>query len=288
MKKNLNKTSTRKTGYRMDKYKKKKRLKLWAWLVIITINIIVVIISLYQINDWDKDNKSTNKQLKEIKDKVKVEQTNSNEELINQQDNKDNDYWNYIKLPLVSVDFKELLEKNSDTVAFLKVNGTNINYPVVQTNDNEYYLHHSYNKTKNDAGWVFLDYRNNLDNLQENSIIYAHGRYDTTMFGSLKNVFKSDWYNKTDNYVVYLSTPKKNMLWQIFSVYKIKTETYYLTSSFTSDESYQKFINTIKERSKYNFNTNVTTNDRILTLSTCYNSSEKVVLHAKLIKIQNR
>ena len=142
MKKNLNKTSTRKTGYRMYRYKKKKRLKLWAWLVIITINIIVVIIALYQINDWDKDNKSTNKQLKEIKDKVKVEQTNSNEELINQQDNKDNDYWNYIKLPLVSVDFKELLEKNSDTVAFLKVNGTNINYPVVQTNDNEYYLHH--------------------------------------------------------------------------------------------------------------------------------------------------
>lgn len=288
MKKNLNRTPTRKTGYRMDRYKKKMRLKLWVWLVIITINFIIVLIALYQINNWDKDNKSTNKQLNEIKEKVKVEQTNSNEELVNIQDDKDNDYWNYIKLPLVSVDFKELLEKNSDTVAFLKVNGTNINYPVVQTNDNEYYLHHSYNKTKNDAGWVFLDYRNNLDNLQENSIIYAHGRYDTTMFGSLKNVFKSDWYNKTDNYVVYLSTPNKNMLWQIFSVYKIKTETYYLTSSFASDESYQKFIDTIKERSKYNFNTNVTTNDKILTLSTCYNNSEKVVLHAKLIKIQNR
>lgn len=288
MKKNLNKTPNRKTGYRMDRYKKKMRLKLWVWLVIITINIIIVLIALYQINNWDKDNKSTNKQLDEIKEKVKIEETNSNEELVNIQDDKDNDYWNYIKLPLVSVDFKELLEKNSDTVAFLKVNGTNINYPVVQTNDNEYYLHHSYNKTKNEAGWVFLDYRNNLDNLQENSIIYAHGRYDTTMFGSLKNVFKSDWYNKTDNYVVYLSTPNKNMLWQIFSVYKIKTETYYLTSSFASDESYQKFIDTIKERSKYNFNTNVTTNDKILTLSTCYNNSEKVVLHAKLIKIQNR
>ena len=288
MKKNLNKTPNRKTGYRMDRYKKKMRLKLWVWLVIITINIIIVLIALYQINNWDKDNKSTNKQLDEIKEKVKIEETNSNEELVNIQDDKDNDYWNYIKLPLVSVDFKELLEKNSDTVAFLKVNGTNINYPVVQTNDNEYYLHHSYNKTKNEAGWVFLDYRNNLDNLQENSIIYAHGSYDTTMFGSLKNVFKSDWYNKTDNYVVYLSTPNKNMLWQIFSVYKIKTETYYLTSSFASDESYQKFIDTIKERSKYNFNTNVTTNDKILTLSTCYNNSEKVVLHAKLIKIQNR
>ncbi len=288
MKQKANKIPARKTGYRMDRYKKKMRLKLWVWLVIITINFIIVLIALYQINNWDKDNKSTNKQLNEIKEKVKVEQTNSNEELVNIQDDKDNDYWNYIKLPLVSVDFKELLEKNSDTVAFLKVNGTNINYPVVQTNDNEYYLHHSYNKTKNDAGWVFLDYRNNLDNLQENSIIYAHGRYDTTMFGSLKNVFKSDWYNKTDNYVVYLSTPNKNMLWQIFSVYKIKTETYYLTSSFASDESYQKFIDTIKERSKYNFNTNVTTNDKILTLSTCYNNSEKVVLHAKLIKIQNR
>ena len=83
MKKNLNKTPNRKTGYRMDRYKKKMRLKLWVWLVIITINIIIVLIALYQINNWDKDNKSTNKQLDEIKEKVKIEETNSNEELVN-------------------------------------------------------------------------------------------------------------------------------------------------------------------------------------------------------------
>ena len=284
MKKNLNKTPNRKTGYRMDRYKKKMRLKLWVWLVIITINIIIVLIALYQINNWHKDNKSTNKELDEIKEKVKIEETNSNEELVNIQDDKDNDYWNYIKLPLVSVDFKELLEKNSDTVAFLKVNGTNINYPVVQTNDNEYYLHHSYNKTKNEAGWVFLDYRNDNDLSDKNNIIYAHSRLDKTMFGSLNDTLKYSWYSNKDNHIIKISTEKENTLWQIFSVYKIPVESYYITTNFLNDSAFEDFLDVIKKRSVFDFNTNLTKDDRILTLSTCYSDKERTVIHAKLIK----
>lgn len=277
------------TKTRVGRKKLRKKRRIYG-LIICFIAITLLSYSGFQIWKWNLDNKKTSKQEKEIKDVVKVEEVPASDEdtLVNSPQDKNNDYWNYIKLPLINVNFDELLAKNSDTVAFLKVNGTNINYPVVQSNDNSYYLTHSYDKSKNDAGWVFLDYRNDINNLSQNTIIYAHGRWDTTMFGSLKNVFKNDWYNKTDNYVIHLSTPSYNSLWQIFSVYSIPTETYYLTSNFGTTESFQTFLNTIEGRSKWNFNAEVNTNDKILTLSTCYNDKEKVVLHAKLIKTQTK
>lgn len=277
------------TKTRVGRKKLRKKRRIYG-LIICFIAITLLSYSGFQIWKWNLDNKKTSKQEKEIKDVVKVEEVPASDEdtLVNSPQDKNNDYWNYIKLPLINVNFDELLAKNSDTVAFLKVNGTNINYPVVQSNDNSYYLTHSYDKSKNDAGWVFLDYRNDINNLSQNTIIYAHGRWDTTMFGSLKNVFKNDWYNKTDNYVVHLSTPSYNSLWQVFSVYSIPTETYYLTSNFGTTESFQSLLNTIEGRSKWNFNAEVNTNDKILTLSTCYNDKEKVVLHAKLIKTQTK
>ena len=71
-------------------------------------------------------------------------------------------------------------------------------------------------------------------------------------------------------------------------LYVIKEETYYITTSWPSDTEYLDFLNTIKERSKYNFNTELNTNDKILTLSTCYSDTERTVVHAKLIKRNKR
>lgn len=269
-----------------DKMKKVK-IPVWGWFIVLCVAVFFLALAGFKIMFWSNDNKDTAKQIKKISEEVKTNEVpaSDQDEMINApKEDTDNDYWRYMKLPLVDVDFSQLKAKNSDTVAFLKVSGTNINYPVVQTKDNDYYLTHSYDKSNNDAGWVFLDYRNNITTIDQNNIIYAHGRYDTTMFGSLKNVFKSSWYQDTENYVLYLSTPAYNSLWQIFSIYKVKTETYYLTSSFGTNESYQKFLSTISQRSQFDFKTSVNTEDKILTLSTCYNESEKVVLHAKLIK----
>ena len=269
---------------------KKRKTPTWCWFIVLCVSVFVFSLAGFKILFWHQDNKDTAKQIDDLEDEVKTTEVEApaEETMVNAPENQtpDNDYWNYIKLPLINVDFNELKKKNSDTVAFLKVNGTNINYPVVQTNDNSYYLTHSYDKQKNDAGWVFLDYRNDINNLSQNNVIYAHGRYDSTMFGSLKNVFKNKWYQNTDNYVLHLSTPTYNSLWQIFYVYKIPTETYYITTSFGTTESYQKFLTTIQSRSELKFNATVNTNDKILTLSTCYNDKEKVVLHAKLIKQQ--
>ncbi len=277
----------------LKKEKKHRKIKPLG-LVIILICICGLGLGIFNILKWNSDNKELDKQIEEFEKMNIIEEIPGDDdhaEAINppkEGTTEESDYYKYLKLPLISVDFSELLTKNSDTVGWLHVNGTNINYPIVQTSDNDYYLTHAFNKTSNGAGWIFLDYRNDINNLQDNTIVYGHGRTNITMFGSLKNIFKSSWYEDTENYVVNLSTPEYNTLWQVVSIYSIPTETYYLTSSFGSTESKQKFLDTIVGRSIYNFNASVNTNDKILTLSTCLNDNEKVVLHAKLIKQQAR
>ena len=189
---------------------------------------------------------------------------------------------------LININFEELKNINPNTKGWIQVNGTNINYPFVQANDNKYYLTHSFDNSYNSAGWVFLDYRNNINLLSKNTILYAHGRLDNTMFGSLKNILKSNWLNNTNNYVVKLSTETENTLWQVFSIYRIPTTNDYIKTNFSSDEDFINWTSILIDRSMHNFNTSVEKNDIILTLSTCYNNDEKVVLHAKLIKKETR
>lgn len=274
------------------KKKKKIILKKWVRVTILVIFMSIFIFSSFKLFIWNQDGneiKDIEKKLIEDVKPIEKEATIENTEIINPPDDKDNDYWNYIKMNMLSVNFNELKQKNKDTVGWIKVEGTNINYPVVQTKNNDYYLNHSYDRTNNKAGWVFADYRNNIDNFDKNTIIYAHGRVDTTMFGSLKNILKSSWYNNKNNHVIKFSTAKENTLWQVFSVYTIPAESYYITTKFSSEEEFTKFVNTLKERNKVEFSAIPSKNDKILTLSTCKDSKgNRVVMHAKLIKIETK
>lgn len=273
---------------KIKKYKLKKKKKLP--LLIFFISLFFVIISSFQIIKWTKDNKNTNKETNKITDNIKVKKTNKDTKLIEQNTEiaNSNPYWDFIKMKLIDVDLNELKKQNNETVGWIQVKGTNINYPFVQHSDNSYYLSHDFSKNKNNAGWLFLDYRNNINQMNKNTIIYGHGRLDKTMFGSLKNIFKSDWLNDQDNYVIFISTEKENTMWQVFSTYRIKTTSDYLRINFQNDNDYQNFLDMITKRSEHNFNTPINTNDNILTLSTCYNNEKKVVLHAKLIKYQKK
>ena len=267
--------------------RKKKKNTTWIFVILFSIFISIIVFCLIKIFIWGKDNKDTSKVINDITNAVNVtlRDDDNNTELVNDTNEEEtSDYWYYIKFPLIDVDITELKEKNSDTVGWINVNNTNINYPFVQTKDNSYYLNHSFDKKYNEAGWVFLDYRNNNDLNNKNTILYAHSRLDKTMFGSLSKVLKSSWYNNKDNHIIRLSTDTENTLWQIFSVYKIPEESYYITTNFSSNKEYTKFLNTIKQRSIHNFNTNLDANDKILTLSTCYSDTERTVVHAKLIK----
>lgn len=177
----------------------------------------------------------------------------------------------------------ELKSKNNDTIGWLKVNNTNIDYPFVQSKDNKYYLIHNYNKKKTSAGWIFLDKRNNKDLSDKNNIIYGHSRKDKSMFGTLKYTLNKNWYKNKDNLIIKITTELKEYNYKIFSVYTIERENYYLQTDFTTKKEYKTFLNILRERSIYDFKLDIENTTSILTLSTCYKNNKRVVVHAKLI-----
>lgn len=261
-----------------------KRVEMKGFFVVIL--LAGVIFSGVSIFSWYMDSVRLRKELDTINGIVELKEDDSNDvdSFVNPPLEEDNLYWKYIKTPLLEVDLSDLKKINSETMGWIQVLGTNINYPFVQHNDNEYYLDHSFKRKINGAGWVFLDSRNNIENLDKNTIIYAHGRIDSIMFGTLKNITKSSWYENKDNHIIRMSTETHNTLWQVFSVYHIKTTSDYIVNNFRNDSSYDNFLKLIKERSIFKFDVDLNPNDNVLTLSTCYSKSERVVMHAKLIK----
>lgn len=216
---------------------------------------------------------------------------NEKTEVIKQENYIPNDSNKYADISFMSVDFKELLNKNKETVAWLKVNNTNVNYSVLQHSDNEYYLKHDFNKKYNINGWVYGDYRADFKYFGTNTIIYAHNLTNRTMFGSLVWSLKESWYKNEENHYIKLSTPYSNTVWKIFSIYTIVPEVYYLKTYFNTEEEHQTFLDTLEKRSIYNFpkNEELTTDDKILTLSTCTDDGTKrIVIHAKMIKAEYR
>ena len=182
------------------------------------------------------------------------------------------------------VDFKELKKQNPDTVAYLKVNNTNIEYVVVKGNNNDFYLNHNFTKKFNVSGWIFADYHNKFDGSDRNIIIYGHNTQDGSMFGTLKNTLNEEWYSNKKNHKIMLVTTEGLSYYEVFSVYTIETEEYYINTEFNSDEEFETFIKRLKFRSVYPFEVNVSKLDKILTLSSCtVDGTKRVVLHAKLM-----
>ena len=177
-----------------------------------------------------------------------------------------------------------LLSINPKTVGWLKVNNTNINYPIVQANDNDYYLDHNFDEEKDYNGWLFMDYRNNKETLNKNTIIYGHNRYySKVMFGTLNDLTKKSYYDESENKYIVYNTLYGNYRWEIFSVYKIKTTSDYLKINF-KDNEFSDFIKMIRDRSSINFTAEVNPDDQILTLSTCADDYSRLVVHAVLVK----
>ena len=180
--------------------------------------------------------------------------------------------------------FEKLKEINNDTVGWLTVNNTKIDYPVVQATDNDYYLYRDYYKNKNRHGWIYMDYRNNIEDLSDNTIIFGHNLANQKMFGTLRYVTNPSWYKKSSNQIITFNTTKANMKWQIISIYKIPVTNDYLVANFSSSEDKLQFLDMITQRSIYDFNATYDENTKIITLSTCSNGSkDRLVVHAKLI-----
>ncbi len=285
----LNKFAINKLYYKFAP-KESKKYKLYR--ACLTFSFVIFLFTSIIIANWFRQGYSIKKLetgIVESTDIYKVEEgTLYNVDSIDS-NNYGSQYWKYLQTPLSAVDFTELLKENSDTVGWLIVNDTNVNYPVVQTSNNDYYLNHAFDKTSNNAGWVYADFRDNFNIFSKNMVVYGHGRKDKIMFGSLTKALDKNWYSKEQNQIIQLSTLKYNTMWQIFSIYTIPAESYYITTDFDSNAEYAKFLGEMLKRSIYNFNVNLSTDDKILTLSTCYNDNGiRLVVQAKLVKLQER
>lgn len=277
-------------------------MKNTVFKIILSFSIIIGIICLFNIGKWIYENKKNKDIYNDIMNSTIITEEDGtitdnqddqvfNEagkyELVNPPEDISDSYYNYVQESFINVAFDELKKKNDEVVGYIDVLGTKIQYPILQTTNNKYYLNHSYDKSYNSVGWVFMDYRNDPYTFGKNTIIYGHSRKDGTMFSSLKNLLNKDYYNDKSKHLIKMSNEKENTIWQVFSVYKIKEESYYITTIFKKDSLFTNFIDTIKNRSIYDFNTYVGTDDNILTLSTCYdNKGTRIVVHARLIKRQ--
>ena len=245
--------------------KNKKKLFNVVMRIIELIFLILLVYSSINIFKWYNNNKENKQIINEIAESV----------TINEDTNEEKKY---------KINFEELKQKNSDTVAWLKVENTNIEFPIVQANNNSYYLTHNFDKKYNVAGWIFADYKNKLDGTDRNIVVYGHNMRNNSMFGSLKDVITEEWYNNEENKYITFVTENDYQTYQVFSVYQIKTEDYYIQTEFKSNE-FTEFIDTITKRSKKDFGINVSKEDTILTLSTCANNNKnRVVLHSVRVK----
>ena len=243
----------------------KRKNKIYL-LTMILLCLLGVIFASYKLLYWTSSDVENSNIKKEIEEEIIVEESNETNETT------------------YEIDFKELKKKNKDAVAYLKVNNTKIDYVVVKAKDNDYYLHHNFKKQSNVAGWVFADYHNKYDGNDRNLVIYGHNMRNGSMFGTLKKILKKDWYKNTGNHIVTLVTEDGLHKYQVFSVYSIPVESYYINTQFNNNKDFYKFLKKINSRSIYNFKVDLKETDKILTLSTCTaNSTKRVVLHAKLI-----
>lgn len=236
------------------------------------ISVIIIVICAVYIWNWIKENQHSEEIMEVAREAITI---NNEENSENTEDTASN----------ITVDFDKLRKTNPDVVGWIIVNNTNIDYPVVQTTDNSFYLSHSLDKEYNAAGWPFADYRVKGDGKDKNITIYGHNRKDGSMFGSLKNILQPEWYENETNLQVDYITEDGLKKYQVFSVYQIAKETYYTDNSFESNEEYMNFLKELQSRSKVDFGVELEKDDQILTLSTCAdNNYYRVVLHAKLIK----
>lgn len=176
---------------------------------------------------------------------------------------------------------EELTKINEDYKMWLEVPNTNIEYPVVQGEDNDFYLNHDFNKKKSSSGAIFIDYKNNIDK-DKNIIIYGHNMKNKSMFQNLMK-FKDEEFWKENNEII-LTIDGKRYEYEVFSYYISNDKDINLKTNFENDDEYLKYIECIKKKSIFHRDSDIESNARIITLSTCsYEKDDaRMIIHGRL------
>jgi len=175
------------------------------------------------------------------------------------------------EIPKMSINFDALKEINSDAVAWIYIANTDINYPVLQTNNNEYYLKRDLYKKYSSCGSIYLDYGNSKDFSDENTVIYGHNLKNQKMFADLAKLHKGELGNDIE---IIIYTPDGMKKYQVFSCYMEEPVSRLTRKKFNSNEK-KNFINDCAKKSNKEFQCNIDENKKIITLVTCDSTGKK-------------
>ncbi len=182
--------------------------------------------------------------------------------------------------------FASVLEENPDIVGRISIEGIGIAYLVTQTDNNDYYLSHGYDRGKSRSGAVFMDYRCDADAypLSGHYVLYGHNMKNGSMFHKLKDLTDEETFRS--NRIVRFDTLYEDHEWEIFSAYVTGTDFNYIETSFEGDDDWLDFLQELQDKSLYKTDITLTADDVVLTLSTCSYEFDnaRFVVHARLIK----
>ena len=179
---------------------------------------------------------------------------------------------------------ENLYDKYEDYRGWIKIDNTNINYPIVQGKDNSFYLDKDINKNYLSSGSIFMNYLNHGFN-DENTVLFGHHMRNKTMFAQLKK-YKEKEFFYGDNDIVIEVENGKVLKYKVFSAYVTDAKDNYIKTNFDDKAQYKEFLEDIKNKSQYKSDIDVNENDKIITLSTCsyeFNDA-RMVVHGKLLK----
>lgn len=177
-------------------------------------------------------------------------------------------------------DFAELKRINSDVIGWIQIPGTKINYPIVQGDDNEYYLTHTVNGEENSGGAIFMDAAIEDRFEDKNAIIYGHNLKSGAMFSRLNRYARKSFWDA--NRYIYITTPFGMSTYQVFSAYQTTADADIYYYGFEEDQYFQEYLDRIVSYSIFNAGVSVNKEDTIITLSTCANdTTQRFIVHAK-------
>ena len=185
----------------------------------------------------------------------------------------------------IQVDFDALLATSKNVVGWLYCADTVINYPVAQSDDNDYYLHRLYDGSYNPSGTLFLDYRCARDFSSRNTIVYGHHMNDGSMLASIVDYKKPGYYEKHPS--LYLNTPDGNYRIDVFSGFITASGSTAFTLDLTDDDAFTLHVNKMRGFSDFETDVEVGLDDKIVTFVTCtYEYTDaRYVLLGKLVPI---
>lgn len=254
----IEKNNIDKKRQNIEQKNNKKRIRNNIFILLFS---ILLIFSCTQIVMWYVNTKKDEEQYQKLIDEIVTSNTNNNLNNIEGEG---------IKTEEVSINFEQLLNINNDVVGWIIIEGTNINYPILKSSDNEYYLKRDINKNISKSGSIYLDYRNSGFS-DKNPIVYGHNMKSGTMFSELKKIYNNELGTEVK---INIYTPDEYKVYRVFSTYTIKPE----------DFRRNMKVSEIQNKSKIDFNVDVDENDKILTLFTCTDSMlERIIVHAVVV-----